>query len=196
MSFKYSTWYSLLEEVGFIKQKLFVRYVLFIIITCILFITLNFTAIAEEDLAEISIKETPTYKLLSQNTSGNIVVSRYKISITFENKGNIDSEKIKVNLTDTEGFVLDKIFKIDSMQTKVITFNWSTILTDNQQLQINYGPEDLGTIRTKYNSGKTTLTIKGLENNGDGSSPGYEIVSVTFALLFSIVLLKYRKKKY
>jgi hypothetical protein len=154
------------------------------------------TAIAEEDLAEISIKETPTYELLSQNTSGNMVVSRYKISITFENKGNIDSDLIKVNLSDIEGFVLDKTFKIDSLQTKVINFNWSTILTGNQQLQINYGPADLGTIRTKYNSGKTTLTIKSSENNDDGSSPGYEILSVTIALLFSIVLLKYRKKKY
>ena len=196
MNFKYLTLYSLLKEVGFIKQKLFLRYVSFIIIVCTLFIIVNLAAIAEEDSAEISIKGTPTYELLSQNSSGNIVVSRYKILITFENKGNIESDLIKVNLTDLEGFVLDKTFKIGSLETKVIDFDWSTIFTENQQLQINYGPADLGTIRTKYNSGKTTLTIKVLENNDDGSTPGFEILSVTIALLFSIVFLRYRNKSY
>jgi len=162
-----------------------------------LFITVNLTAIAEEDRAEISIKGTPKYELLSQNSSGDIVVSRYKISITFENTGNIESDLIKANLTDSEGFVLDKTFKIDALETKVIEFDWSTIFTEDQQLQINYGPADLGTIRNKNNSGKTTLTIKVLENNnGGGSTPGFEIASITIALLFSIIFLKYKSKRH
>jgi hypothetical protein len=158
-----------------------------------LFSTANFSVIASEDQAEISIKGTPTYELLSQNSSGNRIVSRYKISITFENTGNISSDTIKVNLTDAEGFVLDKTFKIDSLETKVINFDWSTIFTDNQQLIINYGPADLGTPRTKYNSGKTTVSINVLENNDSGSSPGFEIITITIALLFSIFLWKQTK---
>lgn len=181
---------------GFIRLSLFIRYGFFIFLVYLLITALNYTVIAEEDRAEISIKGTPTYKLMSQNSSGNFVVSRYKIYITFENKGNINSDSIKVNLTDIEDFVLDKTFKIDSLETKIITFDWSTIFTNNQQLVINYGPADLGTTRTKYNSGKTTFTIKVLENNDGDSTPGFEIVSVTIALLFSISLLKHRNKKY
>jgi hypothetical protein len=155
-------------------------------LACIFFTIGNLTVIAEEEYAQISIKGTPTYELISQNTSGNRIIRRFKIYITFENKGNVSSDKIKVNLTDAEGFVLDKTFSINSFETKVITFDWSTIFNENQELKINYGPADLGVTRTKYNSGKTSLTIKVVENDGGGSTPGFEIMTLTIAILFSI----------
>ncbi|KYK21537.1 hypothetical protein AYK24_08990 [Thermoplasmatales archaeon SG8-52-4] len=167
-----------------------------IIITCIFFSLVNLSVLAEEGQAEISIKGTPTYKLISQNTSGNRIVSRYKIYITFENSGNVSSDQIKVNLTDPDGFILDKTFKIEPAETKLITFDWSTIFTDDQELKINYRPTDFDTIKTKDNSGKTTLTIKVVNNNDDGSTPGFEMVVISIALLFSILIIRYRNKKY
>jgi hypothetical protein len=196
VNFKYLTLYSLLKEVGFIKQKLFLRYVFLSIIICIFFTSVNLSVLADELQAEISIKGAPTYELISQNTSGNRVVSRYKIYITFENSGNLTSDQIKVNLTDPDGFVLDKTFKIEPAEIKVITFDWSTIFTDNQELKINYGPADFDIIKNKFNSGKVTLIINVVENNGDGSAPGFEIVMIIIALLFSIFIVKFRNKKY
>jgi hypothetical protein len=164
-------------------------------LVCIFFTIANLTVIAEEEYAQISIKETPTYELISQNISGNRIISRFKIYITFENKGNVSSHQIKVNLTDQDGIVLTKQFTIESLETKIITFDWSTIFNENQELKINYGPADLSVTRTKYNSGKTSLTIKVVENDGGGSTPGFEIMTLTIAILFSIFLKKNRNKK-
>ena len=177
----------------FIILKLYPKSIFFILLICLILNILNFSAIAEEEQAEISIKGIPTYELVSQNKIGNNIVSRYNIFITFENKGNINSDLIKVNLSDSEDFNLNQDITIKSLQTKIITFNWSTIYTNDQQLEINYFPADLDAIRTKYNSGKTTFTIKIIEGNGSNPTPGFEIAIIGLAIIIYVFLRTYRK---
>ena len=165
-------------EVHFIRQKIFLREIYFILLVCLIVTTFNFSVNAEEEIAEISIIGTPTYELINQNAFGETVVSRYIISISFENKGNISSDLIEVNLSDQEGFVLTKFFTIDPSENKVITFNWSTIYTNNQQLNINYHPADLEALGNQYNSGKTTFILKVALENNDSSTPGFVIVTI------------------
>ena len=184
--------HSLTIEVGFIRRKSFLQLIFFILLVGLFLTVFNFTVTAKEERVEISIKGTPTYELVSQNTTGDTVASRYIISITFENKGNISSDLIEINLSDPEGFILTKYFTIGLLETKVITFNWSTMFTQDQQLKVNYHPADLEAMGTQYDSGKTTFTLKVTIENGGSSTPGFETVTMVIALLFSVFLWKYR----
>ena len=70
--------------------------------------------------AEVSIKGEPTYELIDQYTIGERTFSRYLINLTFINTGTAESEELKVNFTDEEGFPM-AVFQSVAARLPIIT---------------------------------------------------------------------------
>jgi len=162
------------------------------IFSAILFFSLTINCIAEDSTYEISIKGEPSYKLTNTIVkNGRVLGKSYKINVVFTNSGEYKSEEIEVNLTDQEGYTLTQRTYFNSGETKIITFNWSTVNIKNQELQINFYPSNLDTPRNNYNSGRESLTIKIVDSSVPGAStPGFKIILLIAALLFVVLIMK------
>ena len=164
-------------------------------------ITFFSIAISETCCAEnnynVSFVGEPTYELLNTvKRGGNIIGKAYVINITLYNSGPDESEALIVNISDEEGFDLFQRISIDSGETKVVTFEWSTMLLRNQQILINFYPENSKNKKTLQNSGSTSLTIKIIDTNDDltgTSTPGFEFLVVLSAIILLSILLKKKK---
>jgi hypothetical protein len=148
--------------------------------------------IADESSFKISIEGEPTYKLTNTIVrNGKTLGKSYEIDIIFTNSGNQKSDEIEVNLTDQEGYILTQRTIFYPGETKIITFNWSTMNMLDQKINVNYYPSDLDTPWNKYNSGKKMLTINVVDNSMPGTStPGFEIILLITAFLFIIFSIK------
>lgn len=158
-----------------------------------MFYTLSENCYAEENPANVSIIGEPTYKL--KNTfekNGRIIGKTFQIDIIFSNTGDFKSDEIEINLTDQEGFVLSQRTFFIGGETRIISFNWSTMIIKDQVLKINFYPSDVDTSWNKYNSGHKTLAIK-VSDNGipSTSTPGFEI----FLLIITVIGITFLIKK-
>ena len=179
---------------GNIKLKFCTLVFYTIILSTILLFVYAEICDAEDNPFEISIVGEPTYKITNTiERNGRIIGKSYKINIIFSNTGYEKSDKIEVNLTDQEGFILTQRTYFNAGETKTITFNWSTINIKNQELKVNFYPSDLDTPLNKYNSGQKIFTIK-IAGNGmpSASTPGFEIVFLLTAIF--VVTFIFRRK--
>ena len=170
-----------------IKLNIIIRVIIIFIFIGVLTSITTEKCSAEEQQAEISFLGEPTYILENKIIKNNQVIGRiYTIDVTLYNAGNLRSEQIKVNITDEEGFSLVKYTYINPGETKIISFNWSTILDRDQEIHANYFPSDLDTVWTRYNSGSKTFMIK--INDKDGVSatntPGFELTLIISSIIF------------
>jgi hypothetical protein len=95
-----------------------------------------------------------------------------------------------VNITDEEGFSLEKHSFFSPGESKIISFTWSTLLNRDQKITVNFFPSDLDTVWTQYNSGSKTFTIKIDDEDGlpATSTPGFEFVIVILAVIMYVFL--------
>lgn len=148
---------------------------------------------AIEQQAEISFFGEPTYTLENKIIKNNQVIGRiYKIDVTLYNAGNLRSEELAVNFTDEEGFSLVKYTYINPGVTKIISFNWSTILNRDQEIQANFFPADLDTIWNQNNSGSKTFMIKINDKNGmpATNTPGFELTLIISSIIIFVYLIR------
>ena len=102
----------------------------------------------------------PSYQLKNSIIKNNKLIGQtYQINVTLYNKGYTRTVDFIVNHTYEDGS-LNKNISLEPEETKVVSFTWSTIKIKNQRLTIYFYPSDLDVIRTKYNSGSKSLTIK------------------------------------
>lgn len=147
--------------------------------------------------AQVSFLGEPTYKLITNiERNGKIIGKTFQINVTLHNSGKLRSDELTVNLSDDEGFTLtrDKIY-LDQGETKTVSFTWSTTVSKNQQIKVQFFPSNLDTVWNEYNSGSTTFTIKVTDNGGfpATSTPGFEIVVFLSAITILIFLLKKKR---
>jgi hypothetical protein len=164
---------------------------IFFIVCLILSLFLSNGCIAEDPNGVHFIGE-PTYRLLNTIKRGNSVIGKtYEINITLKNGGTKKSDFLIVNLSD-DSSSLKQIIRLEPDEKKNITFTWSTINLINQKLLIKFYPEDVETVRTKFNTGSTSITIKTNENDEltATSTPGFEAF-ILLILLFALII--YRK---
>ena len=177
-------------EVDDIKYR---RYLfgIFFIQFIILSILLSNGCIAEDPNGVHFIGE-PTYELINTIKRGNSVIGKtYEINVTLKNGGTKKSDFLIVNLSDDSGS-LKQTIRLEPDEKKVITFTWSTINLRDQNILIKFYPEDVETVRTKFNTGSIPITIKLNENDGltATSTPGFEAF-ILLLLIFALVI--YRK---
>jgi len=151
---------------------------------------------AEEQQADISFLGEPIYTLKNKIIKNNQVIGRaYSIDVTLYNTGNKRSEELAVNITDEEGFSLRKNYiYLNPDESKIISFNWTTMINRDQKIIVNYFPMDLDTIWNQYNSGSKTLTIKIEDKDGlpATNTPGFELLLIiTTVMMYAF----FRKKK-
>lgn len=159
----------------------------------LIIIGLTYPVVADGQ-AEVSIKGEPTYELIDQYTIGERTFSRYLINLTFINTGTAESEELKVNFTDEEGFPMEHKFSVDMGEEKIVTFNWSTSLFKNQNFIFIYTPVDLDSPWYQYNSGTKKFFLKMTDDENGESIPGFEIFSIIFVLVISTIYLKKKRK--
>jgi len=179
------------------KIKFFIIGTLFLLLACIFF---TVTISAERHGANVSFAKEPTYELVNRIIKNNKVIGWvFHINVYLQNTGDTRSEELIVNLSDEEGFSLMKTIYLDPGENKTVTFTWSTVPsreapTKDKQLTIRYFPANIDTIRNKYNSGITTLTviIEGKDGIPATGIPGFEIPLLMLTL---ILIVLYQKKK-
>ena len=151
---------------------------------------------AEEQQADVSFLGEPTYTLKNKIIKNNQVIGRaYSIDVTLYNTGNKRSEELTVNITDEEGFSLRKNhIYLNPDESKIISFNWTTMINRDQKIIVNYFPTDLDAIWNQYNSGSKTLTIKIEDKDGlpATNTPGFELLLIITTVMMYAFL---RKKK-
>ncbi len=177
---------------GHIRQKLLnILAIIFLIAFLSVVISENCCALNNYD---VSFSGEPTYDLIQTLTRNDKIIGKsYKIHIPLYNSGPDNTEEITVNISDEEGFDLFQNVIIGPDETVVVTFNWSTILIRNQLIKVNYYPADIFKDRFDYNSGKTSFTIKVVEDEITGTStPGFESVLVISAIIVFMLLWKKR----
>lgn len=156
-------------------------------------IGLSYPVIAE-DYSKVYIKGEPTYELIERGTVGGKTFSRYLINITFINTGTADSEELKVNFTDAEGFLMFQSFSVKAGEEKIVTFDWSTLLFKNQNFAFKYCPTNLDSPWYQYNSGTKAFTLVMVDDENGGSIPGFELFSIIFVLMLSVIYLKRKQR--
>jgi hypothetical protein len=147
--------------------------------------------------SDVSIKEEPTYQLVNTLTKNNKIIGKYyEIYVSLYNSGDVKSERLTVNLSDQEGFVLEQDTYVEPGETKIVTFNWSTTYLSNQNMKVNFFPADVYVPTNQYNSGSTSFEIEIVNNNGvpATSTPGFEIIFLISAILIIYFLSKKNKK--
>lgn len=171
------------------------------ILACFIIITFFSLIISENCYAknnyDISFESEPTYELVNTIKRGNEIIGKsYNINIPIHNNGPERTEELIVNMSDEEGFDLNQRIFIDPGETKVVIFEWSTMLLRNQQILINFFPVNSQIQKTSYNSGSTSLTIKIIDTNDDltgTSTPGFEFVLALSAIILLSILYKRKK---
>jgi hypothetical protein len=145
-----------------------------------------------EDQVGVYIVGEPSYQLTNSIIKNNILIGQtYQINVTLYNSGYTRSIEFIVNLTDKDSS-LKKNISLGPGETKVVSFTWSTVKIKDQRLIIYFFPSDLDVIRTRYNSGSKSLTIK-IENDKElpaTSTPGFEIILVITAIFIGILRKK------
>ena len=116
----------------------------------------------------------------------------FNISITLYNSGNIESDNITVKLQDEDSNYTRK----DSVmpgETKTFIFVEHPLLgLDKHKLGVSYCPTDLSIPMNDDNSGYITLAVEYGDGDSDGSTPGFEIISL-ICIMALIVLIRKRK---
>jgi len=179
-----------------IKHKVFIGVITILIISSFFGITTE-NICAQENRSKVSFLGEPTYTLTNKITKNNEVIGRtYLIEIRLQNQGDERSENLLVNITDEEGFTLDKEIYIDPGEVKTVSFTWSTLLNRDQIISASFFPSDLNTGWNHYNSGSKTFTIK-MDDTQDSltatNTPGFELTIVAFAVILLIFI--YRKRQ-
>ena len=179
---------------GHIKSKFFTL-IFTIIIFIYLFLIINNKLHVSAAEAEVYIDGEPTYKLIKDIIKNDEIIGKiYEINITLVNSGFISSDELTVNLTDEEHFSLSRKIILNAGETKVVSFNWSTLLIKNQKIIISFYPSNPDIDWNKYNSGSKSFTIYITEEKDikATSTPGFEIISLITAILIFTFLLKIR----
>jgi len=149
------------------------------------------------DQAGVSFLGEPTYRLITNiERNGQIIGKTFQINVTLHNSGKLRSDELTVNLSDQEGFTLNReSIYLDPGETKTISFAWSTTVNKNQQIVVNFYPTNLDTIWDGYNSGSTSFTVSAVGGGGipATSTPGFEFVALLSAVAILIFLLKKKK---
>jgi len=178
-----------------IKLKVFILAMILFLFIGSFFGMITEKSSAEEQQAEISFIGEPTYILTNEIIKNNRVIGRtFVIDITLYNAGNKKSEELAVNILDTEGFSLKKYTYLDPGETKIISFNWSTLINRDHKIVVKYLPADLDAAWTQYNHGSKTFTIKIEDKDGlpATSTPGFELLLIIITIIAYAFL---RKKK-
>jgi len=103
------------------------------------------------------------------------------------------SDLLIVNLSDEDSSLKKELF-FEPYETKIISFNWSTVKIKNQRLEILFYPKDLETVWNEFNTGSIAFTIK-ISDTDDlpaTSTPGFEVILLI--LLIVLILLVYKKQ--
>jgi len=144
------------------------------------------------DQEGVYIVGEPTYQLKNSIVKNDRLIGQtYQINVTLYNNGYIKSKEFTVNLKD-EDRSLNKNISLEPGKSKIVTFTWSTVKIKNQRLIIYFYPSDLDVIKTKYNSGSKSFTIK-IKNDKElpaASTPGFEIIIVLTAIFIAILRKK------
>jgi len=167
-----------------------------LLLTLLWFITCE-TSLAE-DPAIITFDGTPTYTHTRTITVGDTIRGySYKITVSIKNTGTVASQAMSVNLSDEEGYSLiyPSSITLEPGETETVTFNWSTSLVRDQNVQINFFPSDLNADRDQYNTGSTILNIVIPDSGTTQKTPGFELCIIIIALLALVTLSKYKKDR-
>lgn len=172
------------------KSKVFL-----LMLTCILF-----TGFFSGNVFETCTAEDESYKISMDVSSEFVKTTKiggdtwvfFNISITLYNSGNIESDNITVKLQDDdsnytrEGSVMPG-------ETKTFIFVEHPLLgLGERELGVSYCPTDLSIPMNDDNSGYTALTVEYGDGDGDGSTPGFEIISL-MCIIALIALIRKRK---
>jgi len=188
--FKYKL-YIRIFEVGDIKLR-FLFYIISILIISNFISMSSFDTCKADDQVGVYIIGEPTYQLTNSIVKNNRIIGQtYQINVTLYNRGYTRSVEFIVNISD-EDISLKKNISLESGETKIVSFTWSTIKIKNQRLSISFYPSDIDVSRTKYNSGSKSFIIK--IGNGKElpatSTPGFEII-----LIFTVIFMGILRKK-
>ena len=160
---------------------------------CLFLIIINNELYVQAAEAGVYIDGEPTYKLIKNIIKNNEIIGKiYEINVTIINNGLDVSDDLIVNLTDEEHFSLSRNIILNSSETKIVSFTWSTLLIKNQQILVSFYPSNPDIIWNQYNSGSKAFTIY-ISNDKDlkaTDTPGFEIIYVITAMLIFIFLLK------
>jgi hypothetical protein len=143
---------------------------------------------------DLDFAEEPTYRLIKEVVKNDEVIGwTFEIYINIQNNGNEISRETAVNITDEEGFTLEKTTSVQPGEIETVTFTWSTLSSYDQLISVSFFPVDLDINKNEYNSG--SIKFKLIIDKEDGvnviSTPGFEI----FFLLFAISIIFILKKK-
>jgi len=188
--FKYGMIYLERMNVKLMKSKIFL----------LVLVGILFTGFLSGNVSEICIAEDEFYKI-SMDTSSEFVKTTeigidtwvfFNITITLFNSGNIESDNITVKLQDEysnytrEGSVMPG-------ENKAFKFVEHPLLgLDENTLVVSYYPTDLSIPKNDDNYGYKTLAIEYGDSDVDGSTPGFEIISLICTVAL-IVLIRKRK---
>ena len=176
-----------------IKSKIFLY--LIISIVFISFFSCFLIENVKAQQADIDFIGEPTYFLTKEVIKNDEVIGRsYIINVTLRNSGDLKSEEMTINLTDIEGFSIHDLTYFEPGEIKTITFHWSTIILQDQQVILSYFPSAPGADRNQYNSGSKTLIIKVPSEISNESTPGFELIFSFLAIIIVIFVLS--KKNY
>jgi hypothetical protein len=187
--FKYGVVYFERVKVKLMKSKIFL----------LMLAGILFTVFFSGNVSEICIAEDEFYKI-SMDTSSEFVKTTeiggdtwifFNISITLHNFGNIESDNITVELQDEysnytrEGSVMPG-------ERTFIFVEHPLLGLGKHKLGVSYYPTDLSIPMNDDNSGYTTFAVEYENGDDDGSTPGFEIISL-ICIVVLIVLIRKRR---
>lgn len=177
------------------NKKLFVCLAI-ILASIFLFCSFSNVAIADSG-ARLSFADEPSYELRKETKkAGRTIGWVYSVDVFIQNSGNAISQYTSVYLRDEEGFELINNTYIYPGETKTISFTWSTISEVDQNIEIEYKPEDKDATLNENNKDSIyfTLIVGSEDIVAATSTPGFELFIFIFAVI-SIILARYHKKK-
>jgi len=188
--FKYGFVYLEMVKVKLMKSKVFLLILTGILFTSLFSGNVFETCTAEDEFYKISMYESSEF-VKTTEIGGDTWVF-FNISITLYNSGNIKSDNITLKLQD-EDSNYTREGSVMSGETKTFTFVEHPLMgLGEHKLDVSYFPTDLSIPMNDDNSGYKMLVVSYEDSDGDGSTSGFEIISL-ICILALVVLMRKRK---
>jgi len=186
--FKYGVVYLEGVKVKLMKSKVFLFILAGILFTGFFSGNVSEICIAEDEFYKISMDTS--YEFVKTTEIGGDTWVFFNISITLHNFGNIESDNITAKLQDEDSNYTQE-GSIMPGKTKTFIFVEHPLLgLGEHKLGVSYYPTDLSVPINDDNSGYKTLAVEYGDGNGNGSTPGFEIISLICIVFFIVIIRK------
>ena len=188
--FKYGVIYLGRMNVKLWKSKVFLLVLTGILFTGFLSGNVSKTCTAEDEFYKISMDTSSGF--VKTTEIGGATWVYFNIIITLYNSGNIESDNVTVKLQDEYSNYTREGTVTPGGTKKFIFVEHPLLGLGEHKLGVSYYPTDLSIPINDDNYGYTTLVVEYGDSDGDGPTPGFEIIFLICTVVL-IVLIRKRK---